>query len=95
VTVRYGSPHRPAPRSPRGLSPVRVRYITSQTRGPDGRHLQTQLCLHHDCQFPARVKDNFKFCSLTCGQKVRGSFYFGAWQLTSIFVSWMVAGQRR
>ena len=75
VTVRYGSPHRPAPRSPRGPSPVRIRYITSEEKGPDGKNLLTQLCWHHDCQWPALVKNNFKFCSRTCGRKVCGSFF--------------------
>ena len=95
VTVRYGSPQRPAPRRPRDHSPVSVRYVASQVRGPDGRHQQTQLCLNRDCTYPARVWQNFRFCSLTCGKKARGSFWFGAWQLTSPFVCWFVAYQRR
>jgi hypothetical protein len=95
VTVRYGSPQRPAPRRPRDHSPVSVRYVASQVRGPDGRHQQTQLCLNRDCTYPARVWQNFRFCSLTCGKKVRGSFWFGAWRLTHPFVCWFVADQRR
>ena len=77
VAVHYGSTHLPAPRSPRSPSPVRIRYITSAEKGPDGKNLLTQLCWHHDCKWPALVKDNFKFCSRTCGRKVCGSFSSG------------------
>jgi hypothetical protein len=75
VTVRSDGNPRPAPRSPRGPSPVRIRYLTSEEKGPDGKNLLTQLCWHHDCQWPALVKNNFKFCSRTCGRKVCGSFF--------------------
>ena len=78
VTVRYGGPHSPAPGRPRSLSPVPVRYIVSEITGPDGMPLQTRLCLHLGCQFPARVWQNFEFCSLTCGSKVQVSFYCDA-----------------
>jgi hypothetical protein len=88
-------PKRPAPRRPRDHSPVSVRYVASQVRGQDGRHQQTQLCLIRDCPYPARVWQNFRFCSRTCGRLVRGSFWFGAWQLTHPFVCWFIAYQRR
>jgi hypothetical protein len=76
VTVRYGGTQGPAPRRPRSVSPIIPRYIVSEIRGLDGMPLQTRLCLHLGCQWPARVWQNFEFCSRTCGNKVRVSFYY-------------------
>ena len=75
VTVRYGGSQSPAPQRPRSLSPVIPRYIESEIRGLDGMPLQTRLCLHLGCQWPALVWQNFEFCSRTCGRKVRVLFY--------------------
>ena len=75
VTVRYGGSQSPAPQRPRSLSPVIPRYIESEIRGLDGMPMQTRLCLHLGCQWPALVWQNFEFCSRTCGRKVRVLFY--------------------
>ena len=74
-------PTRPVPRRQRDLSPVNVRYGTSQVKGPDGKHTRTQLCLIRGCPYPARVLQNFRFCSHTCGRLVSLSFWLDALHL--------------
>ena len=71
-------PTRHVPQCQRDLSRVNVRYGTSQVKGPDGKHTRTQLCLIRGCPYPARVLQNFRFCSRTCGRLVSLSFWLGA-----------------
>jgi hypothetical protein len=76
-------PTRPVPRRQRDQSPVNVRYGTSQVKGLDGKQTQTQLCLIRGCPYPARVLQNFRFCSRTCDRLVSVSLWFGALHLPS------------
>ena len=90
-------PSRQVPRRDRDQSPVTVRYGASLVTGPDGNHTQTQLCLHRGCPYAARVWQNFKFCSRTCGRKVSLIFWLGDLHLTYplylIGKSLLLAGQ--
>ena len=55
------NPSRHVPRRRRDQSPVNVR---------SGSSLRPQRCLTQGCDWPARVRNNFDFCSRTCGRKV-------------------------
>ena len=64
------NPSRQVPRRRRDQSPVNVR---------SGSSLRPQLCLTQGCNWPARVRNNFKFCSRTCGLLVSFLPLFYAW----------------
>ena len=64
------NPSRQVPRRRRDQSPVNVR---------SGSSLRPQLCLTQGCNWPARVHNNFKFCSRTCGLLVSFLPLFYAW----------------
>ena len=64
------NPSRKVPKRRRDESPVTVR---------SGSSLRPQLCLTQGCNYPARVLNNFKFCSRTCGLLVRFCPLFDAW----------------
>ena len=64
------NPSRHVPRRRRDQSPVNVR---------SGSSLRPQLCLTQGCNYPARVLNNFKFCSRTCGLLVSFCPLFDAW----------------
>ena len=64
------NPSRRVPRRRRDQSPVNVR---------SGSSLRPQLCLTQECNWPARVHNNFKFCSRTCGLLVSFLPLFYAW----------------
>jgi hypothetical protein len=90
-------PSRHVPRRQRDQSLVNVRYGTSEVKGL-ARKLAlgkrssppTQLCLVHGCSFPARVLENFRFCSRTCGILVSVVLWLGAFPLPDPpCVSWL------
>ena len=55
------NPSRKVSKRRRDESPVTVR---------SGSSLRPQRCLTQGCDWPARVRNNFDFCSRTCGRKV-------------------------
>ena len=66
------NPSRKVPKRRRDESPVTVR---------SGSSLRPQLCLTQGCNWPARVRNNFKFCSQTCGLLVG----FCPWFMPGLF----------
>jgi hypothetical protein len=79
---------RHVPRRPCDQSHVNVRYGTSELKGL-ARKLAlgkrssppTQLCLVQGCPYPARVLENFRFCSRTCGRLVSVALWLGTFPL--------------
>jgi hypothetical protein len=72
-TVRSGRPQRPGqPTCARDHSPVTVRHGSLPVLAIGGveRSNQQVLCLKQGCPYPARLSENFRFCSRTCGRLV-------------------------